>query len=526
MDGKFSKKRLGEILAAAKRQKLTKGLTPVKVRSLCEDLGPTFVKFGQIMSMRSDIIPEEYCRELSKLRTEVKPMSFSEVTAILRQELEKSGCSPDEFSEIDPLPLGSASIAQVHRARLKNGDPVVIKIQRPNIREMMADDIALLRKAAGILKIATGTGDVLDLQTILDELWRTSQEEMNFRKEGAHLETFYKNQEEIKYASCPKVYENFTTNALLVMEYIDGIPIDDSAALAEAGYDIGEIASKTAENYCKQILEDGFFHADPHPGNIWIAEGKIFWLDLGMMGHLSAYYRRVLRNAITAILQNDMYSLKNAVLLFGEPKAKINHAVLYTDIDDIVGRYMSMGIGSMNLGQLTEDLLELLKKHEIAISSEITMLARSMVTIQGTLSLCSPDTNLIEILSNHMAGILQKEFNLQKELRRNFINIYSSAVKSTEIPSQLSDLLKIAKNGQIKISTEHADGADTRKAFYKISRKICSAWIASAFMISAAIFSLSGIRPLIFSMPWPAFACLAAGTLLAAYALFSSKHKQ
>ena len=309
------------------------------------------------------------------------------------------------------------------------------------------------------------------------------------------------------------------------MEYIDGIRIDDSSSLAKNGYDIEEIASKTAENYCKQILEDGFFHADPHPGNIWISEGKIIWLDLGMMGHLSSYYRHVLKNAITALLQNDIYALKNAVLLFGEPKGKINHAVLYTDIDDIAERYMSMGIGSMNLGQLTQELLELLKKHGIAISSELTMLARSMATIQGTLSLCSPEINLIQILSNHMEGILFKEFDFKKELRRGAVNLYSSMVKSTQIPSQLSDLLKITKNGQFKINTERADGAETRKTLSQISRKLILAFIAAAFLIAAAIFSLSEIKPLIFAMPWPSFLCFCAGLLLAGYAAFPSKHK-
>ena len=183
MDAKSSKKRLREILLAARKQKLTKGLTPVKIRLLFEELGPTYVKFGQILSMRSDMIPEEYCRELAKLRTDVRPMSFTEVTAILSQELAKNGLSPDEFTAIDPNPLGSASIAQVHKAALKSGEAVVIKIQRPNIKEIMADDIALLRKASGILKLAAGTEGILDLGTILDELWRTSQEEMNFRKE-------------------------------------------------------------------------------------------------------------------------------------------------------------------------------------------------------------------------------------------------------------------------------------------------------------------------------------------------------
>ena len=524
MDGKLSKKRLGEIIAAIRKHKLTKGLTPVKIRELCEDLGPTFVKFGQILSMRSDMLPEAYCKELSKLRTDVKPMPFTEVTGLIRRELAVKGLDEESFAAIDEKPLGSASIAQVHRAQLKSGEKVVIKIQRPNIKEIMADDIALMRKASGILKLTSGMGDVLDFPTVLDELWRTSQEEMNFVKEAAHLETFYANQESIAYASCPKVCSDFTTNGMLVMEYIGGIRIDDITALTENGYDVDEIALKTAENYCKQILEDGFFHADPHPGNIWISGGKIYWLDLGMIGHLSAHYRRVLKNAITAILQNDIYSLKNAVLLFGEPKEKINHAVLYTDIDDIVGRYMSMGIGSMNLGQLTEDLLSMLKKHNIAISSEITMLARSMVTIQGTLTLCSPDINLVQILSNHMTGILYKEFDLKKELGRTLLNLYSSAVKSTEIPSQFSDLLKIAKNGQFKINTERSDGDDQKKILHKISKKITLAFLAAAFVIASAIFSLSSVRPLIFSLPWPSFLFMVLGILSALCAVFTRRH--
>lgn len=516
MDRKRSRKRLGEILSAVRRQKLTKGLTPVKLRMLCEELGPTFVKFGQILSMRSDLIPAEYCRELSKLRTEVRPLPFEEVSKRI---------GPERFGTIDPTPLGSASIAQVHRARLKSGEEIVIKIQRPNIRETMEEDIILLRKAAGIVKWTAGTGEILDLPTILDELWHTSQEEMNFRKEAAHLETFYRNQQEIRYSSCPKVYGDYTTNEMLVMEYIDGIRIDDSAALTAAGYELSEIASKTAENYCKQILEDGFFHADPHPGNLWVSEGQIYWLDLGMMGHLSVYHRRILKNAITAILQNDIYALKNAVLLFGEPKERVNHAVLYTDLDDLTGRYLSMGIGSMNLGQLTEELLTLLRNHKIAISAELTMLARSMMTIQGTLALCSPEINILEILSNHMSGMLYREFDLRKELRHNLRNLYASAVKSAEIPAQLSDLIRIARNGQFKIHTESVDTPERRKNARRLTRKLLCGGIAAALLLAASVFSLSGISPRILSLPWPSFTCLTAGLLLAIYAIFPSGHK-
>ena len=181
-----SQKRLGEILSVLRRHQITHGLTPVRLREILEDLGPTYVKLGQIMSMRSDMLPENYCRELTKLRTEVKPLPYGLVSRLIEDELKE----PVEniFSHIDEIPLGSASIAQVHPAVLKDGRKVVIKIQRPSIREIMKNDISLMKKATGILKLATGTKGLIDFNTILDELWKTSQEEMNFIQEAAKLD--------------------------------------------------------------------------------------------------------------------------------------------------------------------------------------------------------------------------------------------------------------------------------------------------------------------------------------------------
>ena len=167
-----------------------------------------------------------------------------------------------------------------------------------------------------------GTGDLIDFRGIIDEMWETTKEEMDFFKEADHLELFYNNQKEISYITCPKVYREYSSCRLLVMSYIDGIQIDQTASLEELGYDMLEIGEKAAENFCKQILEDGFFHADPHPGNLWISDGKIAWLDLGMAGHLSDHYKAILKRAISAILKNDIYELKNAFLSFGTQSIK------------------------------------------------------------------------------------------------------------------------------------------------------------------------------------------------------------
>ena len=320
-DSAASGRRLNEILKVLKKHHLTSGLTPVKLREILEDLGPTYVKLGQIMSMRSDMLPEVYCQELTRLRTDVIPMPYETAVSIIESELQRP--VSDIFSSIEQTPLGSASIAQVHPAQLKDGTKVVLKVQRPAIQKTMENDIRLLKKASGILKLTLGTKNLIDFHTILDELWETTREEIDFEKEAANLDLFYANQKEIAYTTCPVVYHELTTPRLLVMDYIDGIQIDHIEELKSLGYDMTEIGEKTAENYCKQILEDGFFHADPHPGNLWISKGQIAWLDLGMAGHLSSNTKLLLRKAITALLENDIYSLKNVLLAFAEPQERV-----------------------------------------------------------------------------------------------------------------------------------------------------------------------------------------------------------
>ena len=506
-DSAASGRRLKEILKVLKKHHLPSGLTPEKLRKILEDLGPTYVKLGQIMSMRSDMLPEVYCQELTRLRTDVVPMTYEMVLSIIESELD---CPAAEiFTSIDAAPLGSASIAQVHPAQLKDGTRVVLKVQRPAIWETMENDIRLLKKASGLLKLTLGTNNLIDFNTILDELWKTTKEEIDFKKEAANLELFYANQKDIVYTTCPKVYPSLTTPRLLVMDFIDGIQIDHIKELTALGYDMTEIGEKTAENYCKQILEDGFFHADPHPGNLWISKGQIAWLDLGMAGHLSSNTKLLLRKAITALLENDIYSLKNVLLAFAEPQERVNHARLYTDIDDIVSKYVSMDFGTMRLGDLLERLLQLVKDHRLAITPDVTLLARSMITIEGTLSTFAPDVNLLRILSIHMSNLLFHELNARHLLKHKGRQIYTSLDKSLNIPAQLSDLLNITKNGQAQINLQLSDGESFRRDVHSITNRILLTLLTAALFIGSGLASkISGI-PKWFGIPW--IGCLGYG---------------
>lgn len=498
-----SDQRLREILHVLRRHQLTHGLTPVKLREILEDLGPTYVKLGQIMSMRSDMLPESFCKELTKLRTEVRPLPFSVVSSVIEEELKRP--LDEVFSRIEEVPLGSASIAQVHPASLKDGTKVVVKIQRPAIKQTMQNDILLLKRAAGILKLAIGTEDLIDFKTILDELWKTTQEEMDFLQEAANLDLFYENQKDIVYVTCPKVFHELTTPRLLVMEYIEGIQIDETQRLEAAGYEMTEIGQKAAENYCKQILEDGFFHADPHPGNLWVAGGQIAWLDLGMTGRLTQHNKQLLKKAITAILENDIYTLKNVLLAFGEPQERVNHARLYTDIDDILSKYMSMDFGTMKLGDLIERMLELVKEHKLAITPDVTLLGRSMITMEGTLSACAPDVNILQILTVHMSNLLLKELDARKLLRHKGRQLYTSMDKSLDIPAQLSDLLNITKNGQAQLNLQVSDSDEIRSDMRRTANRFILSILAVGLFIGSGLILDTSAMSTWFGIPWLSF---------------------
>ncbi len=493
-----SGKRLKEILGVLKKHHISRGVTPEKLRHILEDLGPTYVKLGQIMSMRSDMLPEKYCRELTKLRTDVQPLPFKTILEIVEQELKRP--ISQVFAQIQETPAGSASIAQVHPAILLDGRKVVIKVQRPAIHEIMENDIRLMRRASGLLKL-TSVGNLIDFRTIIDELWKTSQEEMDFIQEAKNCDLFYENQKDVAYVTSPQVIHELTTPRLLVMSCLEGIQIDHVEELKARGYSMTEIGEKTAANYCKQILEDGFFHADPHPGNLWICGGQIAWLDLGMTGRLSERNKQLIKRAVMALLQNDIYEVKNVLLSMGEAKERINHADLYSDLDDIISKYMTMGFGDMRLGELIEKLLDLVKKHHIAIYTDITMLGRSMITIEGTLMACAPEVNLMQILSSYMSSSFLHGPDLKKELRHRARLLYGSTDKMMAIPALLSDLLNITKNGQTKLNLEFGGGRIFLHTVSKLFNRLILALLAGALIIGSALLCQTDTLPIVAGMP-------------------------
>ena len=496
---KEDRRRLREILGVLARHNLAGGMTPEKLRSIVEDLGTTFVKLGQIMSMRRDMLPESYCRELEKLRAEVRPLAFEEVRGVVETEYGVSLRSV--FDVFDETPIGSASIAQVHAARLKNGAPVVVKVQRPGIRDTMARDIALLRRAAGHLGGIGGLGSVVDFRMVLDEMWVVAQQEMDFLIEAQHAEKFRRLNEEIAYVTCPRVERRFTTSRVLVMEYIDGIPIDAHEALEQAGYDRAEIGTKLAENYVKQVLEDAFFHADPHPGNLRVRGGKIVWLDLGMMGRLTEKDQTLLKRAVRAIVENDVGTVKEVLLTIGVHSGRIDHARLYADIDDLLTQYASAGMAEMDLSRMLEEILTLASNHGISMPQGISMLCRGMMTMQGVLADLSPDINIVTIMANHLSAGALQDIDWSQETQSAVRALLSSGRKTLDVPAQLSDLLKMTIKGQTKVNLEVSGSDGPLHVLGGMVNRLILGIVLAALLIASGVICASGIEPAVGGMP-------------------------
>jgi ubiquinone biosynthesis protein len=462
--------------------------------------------------MRRDIFPAEYCDELQKLRAQARPVGFEEI----KKTIEREYRAPLDqiFLTFEQTPSGSASIAQAHKARLKDKTMVIVKVQRPGIYETMARDIALLHKLSRILNLSARVGNVVDFHIILDELWFVAQQEMDFLTEAKNADEFSKLNQEIAFVTCPHIMHELTTSKILVMEYIDGIPIDDLAALTDKGYDLDEIGRKFADNYIKQIVWDAFFHADPHPGNLRVRDGKIVFIDMGMMGRVSSRDKALFQAGILAIIQGDTPKLKNILLTLGIHDGKIDHPKLYHDIDAFLIKYRAMELGDMNMGRITEEFVTLANEHRISMPKGITLLGRGLITAESVVCQLSPSIHIMQAAANYISGNWRDNFDLAKELQKNSKLLYYIGKKAIDIPVHASHLLQMAVQGQTKVNVEATGSDQTLSALNKMVNKLAVSLIIAALLIGSSLICAAQLEPVIGSIPLIALIGFAAAGLL------------
>ena len=422
------------------------------------------------------------------LRSEVTPMEFPEVKEVIEQAY---GCPWNEiFAFISDTPLGSASIAQAHRAELLSGEQVVIKVQRTGIYEIMARDIGLLRKAVKLMPPISLKG-MADFDQVLDELWNVTREEMNFLTEASNMEEFARRNVDVVYVRTPKLYQEYTTMHVLVMEYIEGPAIDDKEKLLTGGYDLEEIGIKLIDNYIKQVMEDGFFHADPHPGNVKIQDGKIVWIDMGMMGRLTERDKELIGKAIRGIAENDIGMIQEAVMALGEFKEKPDQSVLYEDISELMSKYGSLDMGEIDVAEVMMDLMEVMKENKIRMPHGLTMLARGLTNMEG----------VIEIASRHISESMWKDLDWKKELKHAGKNLYRSMHKAVEVPGLAADALHGLMKGQTRINLDLHASNDLAQLLRRLVRNVVMGLWVMALLISSSIICTTNMSPKICGIP-------------------------
>ena len=512
-------KRLAQIAQIVNQFDIVHGLTPVKMRLMFEALGPTFVKVGQILSMRSEILPQSFCDELAKLRADADPMPYGTVLQVLEDEYGRP--AGEIFDHIDATPLGSASLAQVHRAKLTTGEDVAVKVQRPGVRETMAQDVSIMRTIARIAAKTMPSAQVVDLSGVVEELWDTFEAETDFMIEARNLAEFKRFCEHYKYMDCPKPYSDLCTEHVVVMDYVEGISVSHPDELIEAGYDLKEIGTKLVDNYATQVLDEGFFHADPHPGNIMVRGGQIVLLDLGMTGRLNAKTRSVLKDMIFAVAKQDSPALADGLLRFAGAEADPeDYPALLADLDVIVKEFGTVDLAELDIAAMLTALTQMAQRHGIEVPSTVTTVGRALVTLEGLLDEFIPDVNMIQIISDHIAASTSKKDFVKDETESLVVEGHQALHSLLAAANELKVASRMLTRGQLRVNMEMVGSQEPIHLLANMVNRLTMALIVVGLFIGSSIVYYAGIKPVIFGIPIVGFLGYVIAFVLSVWIVF------
>lgn len=455
-------------IKAAENARLSLG---ERLRRSCEELGPTFIKIGQILSTRPDIFSPEIAGELEKLQDAVNPFPFEEV----RQVIESEFNAPLEtvFKSFKQEPLASASLSQVHLAVLPTGQNVVVKVQRPNIESCIKVDLEILRDLVNFIVNRTNYGALYDFVGMMNELEKTLLNELDFRKEGANADKFRQNFIGRKGVAVPVIRWIYTTGRVLTMEHIEGIRINQCEELVAAGIDRTDLAIRLSQDMMQQVLEDGFFHADPHPGNLSIKkDGTIVFLDLGMVGRLNEASKSSLTALFLGIAAQDGHQVAEALIDLDTMQRRGSIRHFEREIDKLLDKYLSVPISEIQVGPLVAEIFQLAFRTHIQIPGEMTLFAKVLITLQGITEMLDPELNLLVIMKPMASRLLRQSFSLKKvgkQLHRNLTD-YQALLK--QAPTFMLELFHRMEDNDFDLKFQLKDIDKVMKHFDRISNRL------------------------------------------------------
>lgn len=525
---KTSHKRMNEIVRIMRQYKVLHGLTPEQAVEVLQALGPTYVKIGQLASNRSDLLPKAYCDAFEKLRDDANPMPFDVVIEQIDRAYGKSW--HEVFASIDPVPLGAASIAQVHKATLLDGTTVAVKVRRPGVAESMAEDIMLMKHLLALGEFASNSHRdiLLSLEGFIEEIERTTASEVDFTSELHNLMRFHDELADEEGVTSPVAYPQYSCESVLVMEFVQGTEISHTQALREQGIDVSALARRVCQSYVTQVLDDGFFHADPHPGNILVRDGEVVWIDLGMVGTLTVSERMLVGKVFTAVATDNAYLLKEAVMGLVHVLGPVDHGALLEALSRLLAEYSTAEMKEINVGTVLTEVIEVLRGQNMMMTSSVTMLARGFVTIEGVIAQVAPDISVIEIVSKH---VIAQQAD-PKFLATQLIDLASPSAASAEalakLPTQLSNTLEMLDRGQIKVNGDIEVSSRILATAYASVGRISLALLSAGLFLGSSILCTTAMQPQLLGVPLLGVLGYVGAFVLGAYTVFHilvSRHR-
>ena len=465
-----------------------------RARMALEELGPTFIKMGQILSTRPDLLPVEFIQELPKLQDNVQPFPFADVREMIEQEFGKP--LDQVFSHFDEQPLAAASIGQVHRARTSDGEDVVVKVQRPDISRTIEVDLEIMMHIAGLMERHVEGWDIQRPTRIVEEFARTIEKELDYTLEAAYMERFAKQFANDPMVYVPKVYREVTSARVLTMEYIDGVKASDIERLEKEGLDRRIIAQRGFNLIMRQIFTYGFFHADPHPGNIFVLpDNVICYLDFGMMGRINLKSREDFADLAMSIVLRDSMKAADALLEIAISEKEPDYRLLERDVAELIDQYCYRPLSELELGQIMHRLLKTAAKHRLSIPPEMFLMVKALVTSEGLGRALDPEFNVIEQATPFIKRIRLDRLNPTR-IARDVTSSGADLLRLLrDVPEEIRKILKMARQGKVKMEFEHRGLEPMLSTHDRISNRIAFAIVLASLVIGSALIVLSGIPP-------------------------------
>ena len=502
LDYFIDRSKIGVLSKIRRRPKNYQELTlPERLRSALEELGPTFIKFGQILSTRPDFLPPAFIKELAKLQDQVPSFGAVQARETVEQELNKS--IDELFKKFKRKPIAAASLSQVHKAVLPNGEVVAVKIQRPNIREIIELDIEILENLAGILENRLHNGWFYRPKLIVEELKKAIRREIDFINEAHNFEKFRINFKEVEYIQSPKIYWEMTTAKILTMEFIEGVKINEiTQDKYKNVFDARKVAKRGAEVILKQVLEDGFFHADPHPANLFVLPpATIVMLDVGMVGYLD---EKTIVNGVKllqAIVDKNLDQVMNSLRNLGIIIKEIDKNLFRQDLAELFGRYLGIPLKNLEISKINQDILRVMARYNLALPANLVLTLKALSMTETTGKQLDPDFDMLSAAKPFVKKLLRKKFAPEELLKKSGIMLRESVGLIEQLPQNLIDISRKLKEGKLKFNFKHRGLEKLTKEIDRSSNRISFSLIIASLIVGSSLVLQQQVGPFIFGYP-------------------------